>query len=171
MTKLKAFFGATVLLAAVLVGSLVTPATSQPELERVTMTFFDPRPTEFDKEIDEKPQGFSPGDWSVIREKQLDPETCEPAGNLLLHFVFVEQTGKENGWVRFNGDFVMDDGKISIQTAGKFSDFENEGGFKFSVIGGTGAYKDATGEGSVAEGTPMCDKKGDTVTLDLLLQH
>lgn len=171
MMKLKALFGASALLAVVLVGTLVAPATSQVPPGRVTLTFFDPRSTEFEKEIDEKPIGFSPGDWSVVREKQLNPETCETAGQLLLQFVFVEQTGKENGYARFNGDLLLPDGKISFQTSGKFSDFESEGGFKFSVIGGTGAYKDATGEGSLVEGTPMCDKKGDTLTFDLLLQH
>ncbi len=171
MTKLRMLFGASGLLAALLIGTLVAPATSQVEPQRVTLTFFDPRPTEHAKSIDEKPKGFSPGDWEVAREKQLDPETCEAAGQLILQFTFVEQTGKEDGWARFNGDFVLDDGKISFQSAGKFSDFESEAGFTFSITGGTGAYKDATGQGSVSEGGTLCDKKGDTVTLDLLLQH
>jgi hypothetical protein len=171
MTKVKALFGAGVLLASVLVATLVAPATSQVDPERVTLTFFDPRSTEHEKDIDEKPAGFSAGDWALIREKQLDPETCETAGQLILQFAFVEPTGKNDGYARFNGDLLLPDGKISIQSSGKFSEFENEGGFKFSVIGGTGAYRDATGEGSVTESTPMCEKKGDTITLDLLLQH
>lgn len=169
--KLKALFGASALLAAVLVGTLVAPATSQLPPERVTLTFFDPNSVEFRKVIDEKPNGFSSGDWELAREKQLNPETCETAGQVVTQFVLVKKLGNENAYFRLNGDLLLDDGTISFQGAGKFSDFGSEGGFKFSVIGGTGAYKDATGEASIVERTPMCDQKGETVTLDLLLQH
>lgn len=171
MMKLKALFGASVLLAAVLVGTLVAPATSQLPPERVTLTFFDPSSIESRKKIDEKPDGFSPGDWELSRDKQLNPETCETAGQVVTQFVIVEKLGNENAYFKLNGDLLLDDGTISFQAAGKFSDFGSEGGFKFSVIGGTGAYKDATGEATIVEGTPMCDKNGETVTVDLLLQH
>lgn len=159
---------ALALTAGVIVGLVAGPATSQVDPQRTTITLFDPQATQHEKEIDEKPAGFSAGDWGVFREKQLDPETCETAGQVVGRFTFVESIGKDNGYFMVDGGLLLDDGKLTFQGTGKFSE---DTAFNIAVTGGTGPYKDASGEVTFADNATNCDKKGDLITIDLLLTH
>ena len=150
-----------------IVGGLALPASSQGPGQRTTITVFDPNRTDYDKEIDEGRKGFSPGDWNVSIEKVFDPETCERAGRATIRFVFVRQTGRNDGNFIVDFTYTRADGSITSYGSGKFSDFE--GGFAFPVTGGSEAYKDATGEVLLEEGVERCDKKGALLTFDLAL--
>lgn len=135
----------------------------------MTLTFFDANGDDFEKEIDIKPVGrFNPGDGAVVWSKMFDPETCEPVGSFSLNFQYVKPAGKENGWVRILGAGVLNDGDVYFDITGKFSEFE--AGMDGGVTGGSGAYKDATGEIRVSE-TPakICEKRGALITLDMSL--
>ena len=79
--------------------------------------------------------------------------------------------GKNDGFFITDGTVVLPDGKIVIYAGGKFTEFEQDEGADFPVTGGTGAYQDATGTMTVLERQEMCDKKGATLTFDLLLDR
>ncbi len=155
--------------ASLIVG-MALPASTQIPPERVTLTFFDANGDDKEKNLDVKPyKEFNAGDGSVIWTKALDPETCEPVGSFDISFQVIRLVGKNNAWVRFGGAAVLPDGDINFDAVGTFTDFE--AGFDGAVTGGSGAYKDATGQITVGE-TPekMCDKKGVLITLDMLLE-
>ncbi|MFP5298000.1 MAG: hypothetical protein ACLGHL_03305 [Actinomycetota bacterium] len=165
--RTKVIAGALTAAVTALVGGLALPASTQAPAERVTLTFFDANGDDFDKNIDVKPTGeFSPGDSAVIWSKLLDPETCERVGSFNLNFQFVKPIGKEDGWIRVHGAGVLDDGDVYFDLTGKFSDLQ--AGLDGGVTGGSGAYKDVTGEILVNE-TRMCEKRGALITLDMLL--
>jgi hypothetical protein len=155
---------------AAFVAGMALPATTQVPPERVTMTFFDANGDDKEKDIDVKPlKEFNAGDGAVIWTKAFDPETCEEAGSFSISFQVIRLVGKNNAWVRFGGATVLADGDINFDAVGTFTDFET--GFAGAVTGGTGAYKDATGEFTVME-TPeeLCGKKGALITVDMLLE-
>ena len=155
------------LVMGLIFGAMALPATSQGPNERTTITVFDPNKTDYSKDIDQGKKGFSAGDWNVSVEKLFDPETCERDGNAIIRFVLVRSLGRNDG--NFIVDFTHQraDGRITAYSAGRFSQFE--GGFAFPVTGGSGAYRDATGEVSLEEGVEACDKKGSMLTFDLAL--
>lgn len=148
---------------------LAVPAATQAPAERVTLTFFDANGDDKEKDIDVKPMGeFNAGDGAVIWTKALDPETCEKVGSFSISFQVIRLVGRENAWVRFGGATVLGDGDINFDAVGTFADFES--GFDGAVTGGSGAYKDATGEFTVRETeTKLCDKRGALITVDLAL--
>ena len=169
MRKPAAVFTFVLLVGGLLLGSL-QPASSQAPPQGRTLTFFDPNPTDFEKNINEGPRRFSPGDWTVIKDRFYDTETCEKAGVLVARFVFVKGTGNNNGFFIFDGGLLLPDGKLTAYWPGKFSDFgeaddpPTEGG---AITGGTGAYEGAGGTLTVQEGLEMCDKSGALVTVEL----
>jgi hypothetical protein len=168
MTRLR-WFSVTVLVL-VLVGLVViaVPVGSQQPPERRTLTLFDPNKTNYEKFIDEGRQGFSPGDMILFIDAQFDPHTCERRGSLVgrlvISRVFRQQ---ENAW--FTGDFTLSlpDGKITVAAAAKFTEFEQQERGVFAVTGGTGAYRDASGEVFIQEDVTLCDRKGSLTTLDI----
>jgi hypothetical protein len=155
--------------AAGILGSL-TPATSQQPPERTTLIFVDSRRTGFEKVINEGAKGFGAGDWSVFRDPQLDPETCEQAGVVQGRFTAVKRIGAQDAALIVDGAVVLPAGKLTFYFAGKFSDFESEEGLTGAVTGGTGAYRDARGQISLTDGGRQCGEPVDLATVDLLLQ-
>src|SRR3712207_4473833 len=150
-------------------GTLV-PAVSQPPADRVTMTWFDPRKTDFEKELNFGKQSFGSGDMGLVKDTIFDPETCEKAGTVLVRFQFFKQTAERDGFFYDDGGLILPDGKLAFSLFGKFSEFESEGGAFAAVTGGTGAYRDVRGEFSLVEGQEMCDRKGSLITADLVLE-
>lgn len=157
-------------LSAVMAAGTLVPAISQPPEERTTITWFDPRATDFEKDLDFGKKNFSAGDMAVIKDTMFDPETCEKAGTLLLRFQVVKFAGREDAFFIDDGGVLLPDGKMSFHLIGKFSEFASEGGAAGAVIGGTGPYRDVTGEIRVTEDHRMCDARGSLITADLLLQ-
>ena len=154
--------------AVVATGALV-PATSQPPEQRTTLTWFDPNKTDFEKSMNLGGKGFA-GDMSVIKDSMFDPETCEKAGTLLLRFQAVKAIGNDDGFFTADGQVLLPDGKVAISLAGRFTEFEAEGGAAGAVTGGTGAYRDVTGEFHVVEDQRMCEKRGAVITADVVLE-
>lgn len=154
------------LIVGVLVSSLV-PATSQEPIERTTITLFDPNKTDYEKHVRGTGDPFRPGDWHVYVDRLLDPETCEVAGKVVGEFIFVKRIGKFNGWLTNSSTVRLPDGKITVYGAAKFSDFAKDAAI-FSVTGGTGAYRDVSGELSFdPQPVKLCGTKGSLSTLDL----
>ena len=167
MKKLLAVsaLGVSVVVAA---GALA-PAISQPPAERTTLTWFDPGKTDYEKSLNLGGKGFA-GDMGLVKDTLYDPETCEKAATLLLRFQAVKAIGDRDGFFIDDGTVLLPDGKIAIHLAGKFSEFDSEGGAAGAVIGGTDAYRDVRGDFHVVEGQELCEKRGALVTADVLLQ-
>ena len=169
MKRVLSVVVAVCLVGGILLANLETASSQAPPQGR-TLTFFDPGPTDFEKNINEGPRRFSPGDWTVIKDRFFDTETCEKAGVLVARFVFVKSTGQNNGFFIFDGGLLLPDGKLTAYWPGKFSDFgqgdtpPTEGG---AITGGTGAYEGAGGTLTVQEDQKMCEKNGALVTVEL----
>lgn len=150
-------------------GALV-PAISQPPEQRTTISWFDPRKTDFEKALNFGKKDFGPGDMAIIKDTLFDPETCERAGTLLLRFQIVRYVGENDGFFIDDGGALLPDGKLVFSLPGRFSEFTSEGGAAGAVTGGTGPYRDATGEIVVTEDHEMCDRRGTLITADLVLE-
>ncbi|MGH2747201.1 MAG: hypothetical protein ACRDKB_04695 [Actinomycetota bacterium] len=154
-----------------LVLGVLTPATSQAPPARTTITLIDAQKTGFEKDIDERPVGeFNAGDWFVTRDPVLDPNTCERVARVQGQGVIVKPVGERNAAFVLHGIALLADGRITFEFGGTFAAFDAPGGLEGAVTGGTGAYKDARGQVSVADGGTQCGQKVDLITLDLLLQ-
>jgi hypothetical protein len=155
--------------AAVIVGSLA-PATSQQPPERTTIVLVDPVRTGFEKVINEGSKRFGAGDWSVFRDPEFDPATCERAATVQGRFTIIKTIGQQNAAFNVDGAALLPDGKITFYFGGTFADFESEEGLTGAITGGTGAYRDARGQISLTDGGRQCDQRVDLITVDLLLQ-
>jgi hypothetical protein len=157
-------------LIALIVGSAIPVASQQPA-ERTTLTFFDPRRTDYDKFVNAGRRGFSPGDVLLFIEKLRDPETCDRAGKIIGKFTVSKLVGRQNAFFLLDYNFRLPDGTITGSHGGKFSDFESDTRNHLAVTGGTHAYRDATGEFTIVQSEDkMCGSRGDLITVDLLLQ-
>ncbi|MFN2588882.1 MAG: hypothetical protein ABR613_12315 [Actinomycetota bacterium] len=168
----KALLVATLSLAlsAVLAAGTLTPATPQPPGQTTTLTWFDPRATDFEKDLDFGRKSFSPGDMAVIKDSFFDAETCDKAGTVVLRFQFVKQSGPEDGFFLADGGIMLPDGKLTLYLHGRFSEFEAESGALGAITGGTGAYANARGELRIDEDHRLCDKRGALITAELMLE-
>lgn len=156
--------------ALVMVTGGLMPAISQPPGQRTVLTWFDPGKTDFEKELNLGGRGFKAGDMVVIKDSMFDTGTCENSATLVARFQVVKRAGRENAFFVFDGGLLLPDGKLTLYLPAKFSEFESEDGAAGAVTGGTGAYRDVTGELRVDEGHAMCDRRGALVTADLLLE-
>ncbi len=170
MKKVLLVVTLSLVLSGVLAAGTLVPAVSQPPAERVTLTLFDPRATDFEKELNFGKRSFGPGDMAVIKDTMFDPETCEKAGTVLLRFQFVKPAGRNDGYFLADGGMLLPEGKLAFYLFGKFTEFESEGGAAAAATGGTGAYRDARGEVHISEDHRMCDKRGALITADLVLE-
>jgi hypothetical protein len=152
------------------VTATVVPATSQVPGQRTTLTLIDPVREGFEKEINEGSKRFGAGDWSVFRDAEFDPATCQRAATVQGRFTIVKRVGEQNAAFLVDGAALLPDGKITFYFAGTFADFESEEGLVGAITGGTGAYRDARGQISLTDGGRQCDKRVDLITVDLLLQ-
>lgn len=165
----KALIVLTLAVSVVAVVGTAIPAISQPPEQRTTLTWFDPNKTDFEKGMNLGGKGFA-GDMAVIKDSLFDPETCEKSATLLLRFQAVKEIGDRDGFFLTDGGLLLPDGKVTISIPGRFSEFEAEGGAAGAVTGGTGAYRDVTGEFHVAEDQQMCDRRGAVITADVVLE-
>lgn len=149
----------------VLVGTAV-PVGSQQPAERRTITLFDPAKTNYERFLNEGKQGLSPGDTVLFVENQLDTETCERAGQLVGNIMITKILKGENALFEGSFTLLLPDGKITAGGVARFSEFMNTEPI-FAVTGGTGAYRDASGEVTIQEGVELCGKAGDLTTIDL----
>jgi hypothetical protein len=126
--------------SGIVIGAMI-PASSQ---EGGTITVCDQDRRGFNKDIDVGKNGFSPGDYSVFRDKLLDTQTGNSAGGLVGRATFVKIFRKRN-----DGLFIADvtthlrRGSITAYGTGKFRKFRT--GLKFAITGGTGSYNQAQG--------------------------
>jgi hypothetical protein len=155
-----------VAMSAVVMLGTAGPVGSQAPAERQTVTLFDPRGSQYEKDIDTGRKGFSPGDEFIFIENQLDPETCEKVGKLVGHGQVVKFIGDNDGLITIDVTVDLDAGKIMAYGAAKFSEFDAAEP-PFAVIGGTELYRDASGEVSFEEGVTLCDKKGSLTIIDV----
>lgn len=169
MTKLRWFIGTWLLLTLMIVSviALALPAGSQQPAERGTITLFDPNKTNYEKIVDEGRKGFSPGDTILFVDAQFDPETCERRGTLVGQIVISRILKQDNAW--FIGEFTLrlPDGKVTAEAAARFSEFAQTEDGIFAVTGGTGTYRDASGEVKFQEDVTMCERKGTLTTIDI----
>jgi hypothetical protein len=75
---------------------------------------FDPRPTDFEKELNFGKKSFGPGDMGLVKDTVFDPETCEGAGTVLVRFQFFKRTAKNDGFFYDDGGLILPDGRISV---------------------------------------------------------
>ncbi len=156
------------LVGGVLIGGLET-ASSQAPPQRTTLTFFDPRTTQFEKELDLTRKGFNAGDMFVQKDVWFDPDTCERLATFLLRGQFIKSIGGRDGYIIFDGGVRLADGTINVHGPVKFSDFERPEPFA-AVIGGTEVYKDVSGDIDIEEAPDeLCGKRGEIITFDLAL--
>jgi hypothetical protein len=156
----------SVIVAASLMGVLAVPATSQPQPERMTITLFG-NDTDYEKHVRGSGDPFAPGDWHVYVDRLLDPETCEVAAKIVGRFVFVKRIGKYNGWYINEFTVTRPDGKITAYGGGTYGDFAKSDAV-FAVTGGTGAYRDASGDVSFdTETVRLCGSRGQLSTIDI----
>ena len=166
MKKMRTLVALVAAVSAVVLVGGAAPVVSQQPAERQTITLFDSPPEEFDNFVNEGPRGLSSGDTILFVEKQLDPETCERAGRLVGRLQIVKRVGKQDAM--YTGEFTMllAGGKITAAGAARFTDFERTDPI-FAVTGGTGIYKDASGEVTIAEDQERCGKTGSITTIDI----
>ena len=166
MSRYKMLLGLAAGLSAVVLIGTAMPVVSQQPAQRQTLTFFDPAKTNYERFINQGKRGISPGDLIMIIENQLDPETCEKVGRLVGRIQVIKVVGEEDAI--FDGSFtvLLPDGKITGSGVARFREFTSTEPV-FAVTGGTGAYRDASGEVSFEENVSLCDKKGDLVTIDI----
>lgn len=165
MNKLR-WWGGVVAVAVVAIGVIVVPAGSQQPPERVTLTFFEPNKSGWERFVDVGRPSGSPGDQVLFIGAELDPETCERVGRLVGH-ITLSKPLPEDGW--FVGQFTLylPDGKIIASGSAKFSEFAQQEKAVFAVTGGTEAYRDASGQVSFQEDVTLCDRKGSLTTVDI----
>jgi hypothetical protein len=169
MRKIYASAAVVAVVAVALLAGALIPAVSQVPGGRTTLEFFDPnKQGTFERFVDVGKRGDGPGDFGVFKDLQLDPETCDEAGTVVGRFQIVKFIRQQDGYLIAEGGLLLPDGKITFSIPGRFSEFEE--GFQFAVTGGSGAYKDVRGEGTVLDRQDMCDQRGALITLDLLLQ-
>ena len=166
MRKTAALLAFAVLVGGFLIGNL-QPAVSQAGGQ--TLTFFDPNATDFEKSINEGRKGFSAGDWTVIKDRFFNPETCEKAGEFVGRFTFVKAAGRNDGYFLLDAGLLMPDGKLTFYWPGRFTEFGNPTGPASggAITGGTGSFSGAGGSLVVEEDVQMCEKKGALVTIEL----
>jgi hypothetical protein len=169
MGKLGWFRGISLVLTLMMVAliAFALPAGSQQPEERGTITLFDPNKTNYEKIVDEGRNGFSPGDMILFVDAQFDPETCERRGTLIGRITISKFLRGENAW--FVGDFTLNlpDGKLTAAAGAKFSEFAQTVDGVFAITGGTGAYRDASGEVRFQEDVTMCERNGTLTTIDI----
>lgn len=144
---------------------LVTPAGSQQPPSRVSVTLFEVTKGNYEKNVDEAPNGFSGADWGAIRSAVREPGTCDKTGKLLSRVQVIKANGGRSD-VMVESSFVLRNGHITAQFAGTFADL-TQGGLQGTVTGGTGAYMDAAGAVFVDDGVRRCGTKGALYTFDL----
>ncbi len=157
------------LVAGILLANVETASSQAPPQGR-TLTFFDPNATDFEKTINEGRKGFSSGDWTLIKDKFLDTETCEKAGALLGRFTFVKRAGNNDGFFLLDAGLLLADGRLTLYWPGRFSDFGQADARPTrgaAITGGTGAYANGGGTVTVQEDQQMCDKRGALITVEL----
>lgn len=157
-----------VVAAAAVLGVVMSgvPVQSQQPAARQTITIFEPNKVSYERFINHGKRDLSWGDLVLFTSKQLDPETCDRIGSLAGRVQIIKTfSGRD---ARFIGEFTvdLDGGKIVAGGAARFSEFEGTDAV-FAVTGGTGLYRDASGEVSFQEDVALCDTKGSLTTIDL----
>ena len=167
MVQLRRSIAMSLTLIALMVGVIALPAESQQSQERITITLFDPDKTTWEKVIDQGRANMSPGDTILYVDAQLDPDTCERSGTVVGRLAISKLLKQNVAW--FIGDFTIDlaDGKVVAEAAAKFTEFDQKESGVFAVTGGTGAYRDASGEVLFQEGVTMCGQEGSLTTIDV----
>ena len=169
MKRVASVVMALCLIGGVLLANLETASSQAPPQGR-TITFFDPDQTDFERTINERNRRFGSGDWTLIKDRFYDPDTCEKAGIMLGRFTFLKSVGRNNGFFLMDGGVHLPDGRMTFYWPGRFTDFgqpDNPPTEGAAVTGGTGAYEGAGGTLTVQEGVDMCDKSGAVVTMEL----
>ena len=167
MVKLRWSIPMSLMLIALIVVVIALPAGSQQPQERRTITLFDPSKTSYEKVIDQGRNGMSAGDTILFVDAQFDPETCERSGTLVGRLDISKVLNQDDAW--FIGDFTLElaDGKVVAEAAAKFTEFAQTEEGVFAVTGGTGAYRDVSGEVLFQEDVAMCDQDGSLTTIDI----
>ncbi len=153
-----------------------TPAASQ-EPARTTLTFFDPDKGGFQRWVASNRRGFQrlvkrpparprAGDWSIFTDPVLDPATCKRVARNIGRSVIIKPLKGGDAVAMFEGGILLKEGKLTFRFPGKFSEYPA----KIAITGGTGAYKDASGEVTFTPGVKRCDRRGSLVVADLLLR-
>ncbi len=169
MFKLRWSIAMSVTLVALTVVVIALPAGSQQPQERGTITLFEPNKVKvnYEKVIDQGRKGMSAGDTILIVDALFDPETCQRVGTLVGRLAISKVLNQGNAW--FIGDFTLNlaDGKVVAEAAAKFTEFSQTESGVFAVTGGTGAYRDVSGEVLFHEDVTMCDRIGSLTTIDI----
>ncbi|MFP3913535.1 MAG: allene oxide cyclase barrel-like domain-containing protein [Actinomycetota bacterium] len=97
-------------------------------------------------------EGLVDGNARVEHGRLVDGEGNE-VGTVVSRFHYIDVRDAEAGDFLFYLDCTirLDDGSIVFGGAGEFADIP-AGGEEFAIVGGTGAYSDATGQVTIAPG-------------------
>jgi len=112
------------------------------------------------KVIDEGKKGLTPGDLIVENLPVFDAANNERIGNTAT-VITVIRGPKDNPFVWIDCEVGMKDGSLTFAGGERLGDIMEGNGATFSVTGGTGAYRDATGTVKVIhkarDGQPTVD--------------
>ena len=158
MGKWKFFgFSLAVALAAVLTTSLM-PAMSQGG-ERFVLCERN-GDKDYGRDIDNEPEGESPGDEFLFSEPEYN-QNGKRVGTVYGKGTFIRALGKRDGVIFVEASVNLQDGRIQVQGALKFSNFRKV--VTVPIVGGSGRYTGAGGTISIEErvgcgGFPKADK-------------
>ncbi|HXF37429.1 MAG TPA: hypothetical protein VNO17_09645 [Actinomycetota bacterium] len=149
------------LLAIVAVLAGLAPASAQVEVE-----VFDPEGP-FERVIDLGRPGFGIGDQVLEIHTLLDPADGDPVGRSFTRVTVLRVFhGGEDALIAVDSTYRLDEGDIVFSGVFRLSSLA--GGIRGAIHGGTGAYRDATGE-AVATAAEVAGREGVVVAFDLTL--
>jgi hypothetical protein len=136
--KIAVFGVLTVVLA---VGVMI--ATLLPASSATTIRVYEKGNKGFEKQINVDGQHSLAGDYVVGTHPLYRAKTGERVGRDTVQLLFIRAIGKQDARFRAAATFKIEGGTLEAAGTAKFTSLE--GGAKFAITGGTGAYDGATG--------------------------
>lgn len=169
----KGRIAAGMLVLAAAAGSLLVstvPVASQTEPERVVLRVFETNRGAHYTDVNEAPRTDwgAEGDWTVGTQKLLHPQECDAIGRNISRFTVARQLAEGQAWVIADITTNLSGDRITIYGAFRTQEFSSEAGVDHAVTGGTGQYKDATGE-VIVKPARRCNQEGALYRFDLLV--
>jgi hypothetical protein len=149
VSRLRIVAGATALVSVGLLFGGLLPASSQGASD-IRACEYERRGTDVEVDADGS-GGFSAGDYSLSHDPLFQPGTNDRRiGKVVVHLDFVKLKGQQDAIFHAVGTWLFENGRITGQTFSKFSNVRK--GITAAITGGTGAYRNASGQITVQEG-------------------
>jgi hypothetical protein len=156
----------SVVTAAVTVGILVAtllPAASQVSSDRFVLCEKNGS-SDYEADVDNPPDGESPGDTFIFMEPEFDKDGNH-VGKSIGTGTLIRRLGERDAVVQFNVSINLKGGRLEVQSATKFSNFQHA--TDFAIVGGTGRYAGRDGIVTVSDRKCPGFDNGDRVTVEL----